>query len=153
MRNLISISLASISIIGCIIFFNWVMCVQGALCHYFFSSPAALRGQFWQTLLGGVLCGLGAALSGRTFFTALSAPGRGEFHAVWFLAGAAAMFHLSERYGLFPVKVLAKHDFPTGSLCRRTGSNFFSPDNPALWILAAAIVLYLLLPLLVRKKN
>ena len=42
MRNLISISLASISIIGCIIFFNWVMCVQGVIFFFFFYSS---RGQ------------------------------------------------------------------------------------------------------------
>lgn len=98
----------------------------------FLPSPAA--GAFWQSILAGAVTGVGLFLSGRTLLSAFAAVGKGELHALWFLAGAGSVVWLFDEWDIDPGKWISQFDFSTGSLPVRSGWNFFDPQMFCFWV-------------------
>lgn len=55
--------------------------------------PSPVPGGFWQSILAGALAGTGLFLSGRTLLSSFAAVGKGELHALWFIAGAGGIIY------------------------------------------------------------
>lgn len=96
--------------------------------------PSPVSGAFWQSVLAGAVTGIGLFLSGRTLLSSLAAVGKGEIHALWFLAGAGAAVWLFDEWDIEPDKWIKKFDFSTGSLPVRSGWNFFDPQMFCFWV-------------------
>ena len=96
--------------------------------------PSPVSGGFWQSIFAGALAGIGLFLSGRTLLSSFAAVGKGEFHALWFIAGAAATVWAFDEFDIEPAKWIAKFDFSTGSLPVKTGWGFFDPQMFSFWV-------------------
>ena len=96
--------------------------------------PPPAPADFWQSLIAGALTGTGLFLSGRTLLSSLAAVGKGEFHALAFLAGAAGTIFIFDECDLTPAKWFKKFDFSTGILPSRSGFDFFDPEMFCFWI-------------------
>ena len=118
--------------------------------------PPPVPGDFWQSLIAGMLTGIGLFLSGRTLLSSLSAVGRGELHALTFLAGAAGTVLLFDECDLKPEQWFKKFDFPTGMLPTKTGFDFFDPEMFCFWItvfLGAVLVMIYISSFFSKKEE
>ena len=107
--------------------------------------PPPVSGGFWQSIFAGALAGTGLFLSGRTFLASFAAVGKGELHALWFIAGAGGIIWLFDECDIKPHKWIGKIDFSTGSLAVKTGWGFFDPEMPAFWVTVFIAAVWLMI--------
>ena len=107
--------------------------------------PSPVSGGFWQSIFAGAIAGMGLFLSGRTLLSSFAAVGKGEIHALWFIAGAGGIIWLFDECDIVPHKWIAKIDFSTGSLAVKTGWGFFDPEMPAFWVTVFIAVVWLMI--------
>ena len=117
--------------------------------------PSPVSGGFWQSIFAGALAGTGLFLSGRTLLSSFAAVGKGELHALWFIAGAGGIIYLFDECDIELHKWIGKIDFATGSLAVKTGWGFFDPEMPAFWVTVfiAAVWLMIYLSSFFRAKG
>ena len=117
--------------------------------------PSPVPGGFWQSILAGALAGTGLFLSGRTLLSSFAAVGKGELHALWFIAGAGGIICLFDECDIELHKWIGKIDFATGSLAVKIGLGFFDPEMPAFWVTVfiAAVWLVIYLSSFFRAKG
>ena len=117
--------------------------------------PSPVSGGVWQSIFAGALAGTGLFLSGRTLLSSFAAVGKGELHALWFIAGAGGIIWLFDECDVELHKWISKIDFSTGSLAVKTGWGFFDPEMPAFWVTVfiAAVWLMIYLSSFFRAKG
>ena len=118
--------------------------------------PPPAPGDFWQSLIAGALTGTGLFLSGRTLLSSLAAVGKGEFHALAFLAGAVGTVLVFDECDFVPAKWFKKFDFSTGILPSRTGFSFFDPEMFCFWVtvfLAAVLAMVYISSFFSKKEE
>ena len=117
--------------------------------------PSPVSGGFWQSIFAGALAGTGLFLSGRTLLSSFAAVGKGELHALWFIAGAGGIIYLFDECDIELHKWIGKFDFSTGSLAVKNGWGFFDPEMPAFWVTVfiAAVWLMIYLSSFFRAKG
>ena len=118
--------------------------------------PSPVSGGFWQSIFAGALAGTGLFLSGRTLLSSLAAVGKGEFHALAFLAGAVGTVLVFDECDLVPAKWFKKFDFSTGILPSRTGFSFFDPEMFCFWVtvfLAAVLAMVYISSFFSKKEE
>lgn len=107
--------------------------------------PSPASGGFWQSILAGALAGTGLFLSGRTLLSSFAAVGKGELHALWFIAGAGGIIWLLDECDINLKKWISKIDFSTGSLAVKNGWDFFDPEMPAFWVTVFIAAVWLMI--------
>ena len=99
---------------------------------------------FWGVLAGSIIMGIGLGWNGLAPVTAVSALASGRLYAIWSIAGMAlavpAAAFIRKKCGGF----LARFDAPLNNVLSVEGS-FWSLDNPALWIAATALLLFVII--------
>ena len=117
--------------------------------------PSPVSGGFWQSIFAGALAGTGLFLSGRTLLSSFAAVGKGELHALWFIAGAGGVIWLFDECDILLHKKIAKFDFAAGSLPAGTGWDFFDPQMPSFWVTVfiAGVLLMIYFSSLFKSKG
>ncbi len=92
-------------------------------------------GYLWSSLLGGLFCGAGIMLSGLTPTTTLAALGSGRLQALWVLLGMALAYPVVRTVSKFVSDIISRWDMAMGRPPMPV--EFFSADNPALYIVLA----------------
>lgn len=123
------------------------------LCHL---AGVDLPGVYTATLLrcaaGGAICGAGYALAFCGPFSGIAASGRGNLYPVTILAGAvlslAVLKKLDDLYpGSFEFSIIKERVFSA------TGTDIFTLENPALYVIAGSIILTVFIKLVSNNKN
>lgn len=106
---------------------------------------------FWAAIGGGVLCGVGLFLTSLTPVSAVAALGSGRMYALWVLCGMALALPFTQKISRILSKTLFQWDISLGRPAMPKA--FFVPDNPALYLLGALLIIIALVIFTIGNKE
>lgn len=95
----------------------------------------------WGVLAGGIIMGVGLGMNGLVPITAVAALASGRVYALWSIIGMALALPAAAVIRNYCGSILEKFNTPLNNMFSSEGS-FWSLENPALWVAAAALLLY-----------
>ena len=107
---------------------------------------------FWSVLAGGIITGIGLGINGLAPISAVSALASGRLYAIWTLLGMALALPAASFIKNNCGAVLAKFNAPLNNVLQTEGS-FWNLENPALWVAAAALLLFGIMACFGSKEN
>ncbi len=109
--------------------------------------PAA----FWPSLIGGIICGIGLLLCAKVPISAIASFAAGRIHALWVIIGMLLAYPVVSAVSGLLSDTLYKWSKPIPY--HQQAGDYFSLENPALWIAIISLVLILFIQFTIGRSD
>ena len=109
--------------------------------------PAA----FWPSLLGGIICAIGLIICAKVPISAIASFATGRIHALWVIIGMILAYSAVNAVA----KVLSEtlYSWSKPILYHEQAGDYFSFNNPALWVSIVTLILVLFIQFTIGRNN
>ena len=114
--------------------------------------PDVCTAELLRCVAGGAVCGAGYALCSCGLFSSIAAPGKGNLYPVAILFGAVlSLAGLKKLDNLHPG--MLEFSIQEERVFSASGTDVFSWENPAAYVIAGCLILILFTKLILSNKN